>query len=73
MVKVNFSKEWSEEKNCFIFKVNSEGISPSQMSNIVEDIKTYCDSISAGDYTAVFDGDDLKIKTATISVWIYIF
>lgn len=68
MIKVNFSKEWSEEKNSFVFKVNSEGIEPRQMANIVENIKTYCDSISAGDYTAVFDGDELKIKTAIVAV-----
>lgn len=68
MIKVNFSKEWSEEKNSFVFKVNSEGIEPRQMANIVESIKAYCDSISVGDYTAVFDGDELKIKTATVTV-----
>ena len=68
MIKVNFSKEWSEEKNSFVFKVNSEGIEPRQMANIVENIKAYCDSISAGDYTAVFDGDELKIKTAIVAV-----
>lgn len=68
MIKVNFSKEWSEEKNSFIFKVNSEGIEPRQMANIVENIKAYCDNISVGDYTAVFDGDELKIKTATVVV-----
>jgi len=66
MIKVNFSKEWSEEKNSFVFKVNSEGIEPRQMANIVENIKAYCDSISVGDYTAIFDGDELKIKTATV-------
>lgn len=68
MIKVNFSKEWSEEKNSFVFKVNSEGIEPRQMANIVENIKAYCDSIPAGDYTAVFDGDELKIKTAMVAV-----
>lgn len=68
MIKVNFSKEWSEEKNSFVFKVNSEGIEPRQMANIVESIKAYCDSISVGDYTAVFDGNELKIKTAIVAV-----
>ena len=68
MIKVNFSKEWSEEKNSFVFKVNSEGIEPRQMANILESIKAYCDNISVGDYTAVFDGDELKIKTAIVAV-----
>ena len=68
MINVNFSKKWSEEKNSFVFKVNSEGIEPRQMANIVESIKAYCDNISVGDYTAVFDGEELKIKTATVSV-----
>jgi hypothetical protein len=68
MIKVNFSKEWSEEKNSFVFKVNSEGIEPRQMVNIVESIKAYCDNLSVGDYTAVFDGDELKIKTAIVAV-----
>lgn len=68
MIKVNFSKEWSEEKNSFVFEVNSEGIEPLQMANIVESIKAYCDNISAGDYTAIFDEDELKIKTAIVVV-----
>ena len=68
MIKVNFSKEWSEEKNSFIFKINSEGIEPRQMANIVENIKALCDNISVGDYTAVFNGNELKIKTAIVAV-----
>jgi len=68
MIKVNFSKEWSEEKNSFVFKVNCEGVEPRQMANIIESIKAYCDNISVGDYTAVFDGNELKIKTATVAV-----
>jgi hypothetical protein len=69
MIEVNFSKEWSEEKNSFVFKVNSEGIEPRQMANIIESIKAYWDSISVGDnYTAVFDGSELKIKTAIVAM-----
>lgn len=37
-------KEWSEEKNSFVFEVNSEGIEPRQMANIDKmftEIKVY--------------------------------